>query len=403
MATTSFVYHTLGLRGVRLIYTDYVGGGVVFHVERVASKRRCRGCGARRHHLRLNGRFERKFIALPVGGRRQYVVLHGHYQKCFCCGRTLREPIGFADGKKRYIRAFERLVIDLCRIATIKHVALWLGVGWDLVKKIFKKHLRKRLKRRRLKHVRYLAIDEFALRKGHRYMTVVMDLVSGQVLHVGMGKGGDAVLPFLRKLKALGSRILAVAIDMWAAYVRAVTDALPGVDIVHDPYHVIALANTAIDETRRDLYRQLTGPDRNAIKGTRFLILRGREKLQPDAKDRLAKLKDLNQPLYEAYLLKEDLRTFWSLPKSRARSFLAGWIRRARSTKLKHFVKLATFLEKHQERLLTYFKHRITTGPLEGLNNKIKVLKRQAYGFRDIEYFRLRLLFIHEDVPRFAG
>ena len=153
MATTSFIYHTLGLRGYRLISTEYRNGCVFFHVELAPRKRRCRACRARWQHLRLNGRFQRRFNALPIGRRRQWVVLHGHYQKCCCCGRTLREPIFFAEGKKRYIRAFERLVIYLCRIAPIKHVAEYLGVGWDLVKEIFKKHLRKKNKRRRFRHV----------------------------------------------------------------------------------------------------------------------------------------------------------------------------------------------------------------------------------------------------------
>jgi transposase len=403
MATTSFVYHTLGLHGYRLIRTEYVDGCVYFHVERVRQKRKCRGCRARWNHLRLNGRFQREFIALPVGRRRVFIVLHGHYQKCSCCGRTLREPVPFACGMKRYVKAFERLVVDLCRIATIKHVADFLGVGWDLVKEIFKNHLRKRDKRRRFAQVRYLAIDEFAVRKGHRYMTLVMDLKSGHVLHVGDGKGGDAVVPFLRSLKRRGATIEAVAIDMWPAFIRAVTDALPGVDIVHDPFHVVALANKALDDTRKELYRRLKGADSKVIKGTRFLLLKGGEKLDQPAIHHLSKLASMNEPLIRAYLLKEELRYFWSLTERKARRFLNAWIRRAQNCGLRHFEKLADVLLRHKPQILTYFKHRITTGPIEGLNNKVKVLKRQAYGFRDIEYFKLRLLFIHEEIPRFPG
>ena len=403
MATTSFIYHTLGLRGYRLISTEYKDGCVFFHVELAPRKRRCRACRARWQHLRLNGRFQRQFNALPVGRRRQWVVLHGHYQKCCCCGRTLREPIFFAEGKKRYIRAFERLVIDLCRIAPIKHVAEYLGVGWDLVKEIFKKHLRKKYKRRRFRHVRYLAIDEFAVRKGHRYMTLVMDLESGHVLHVGDGKGGDAVVPFLRTLRRLGATIRAVAIDMWPAFIRAVTDALPGVDIVHDPFHVVALANKAVDDTRRGLYRKLKGSEQKVIKGTRFLLLRANENLSADAAQHLAALQSLNEPLFKAYLLKEELRYFWRLPQRKAHRFLNAWLRRAQASGLHHFQKLAEILLRHKPQILTYFEHHITTGPLEGLNNKVKVLKRQAYGFRDNEYFKLRLLFIHEETPRFSG
>jgi transposase len=128
------------------------------------------------------------------------------------------------------------------------------------------------------------------------------------------------------------------------------------------------------------------------------------EHLKPRSLERLMELMDLNEPLYQAYLLKEDLRMFWNLPDAEgAEIFLDSWIDQARTLGLKHFVKLADTLEEHLPGLLSYFRHRISTGPLEGLNNKIKVLKRQAYGFRDQAYFKLRLYFIHESVPAFAG
>jgi len=131
----------------------------------------------------MNGKVTRTFHALPVGRRKQFavptgrqVVLHGHFQQCRCCGRTLQEPVDSAEGKRRRLKVFERYVIDLCRIATIKHVALLLGVGWDMIKSTFKDHLARRFERRKLNKVRYIAVDEFALRKGHHIMTVVLDL-----------------------------------------------------------------------------------------------------------------------------------------------------------------------------------------------------------------------------------
>jgi transposase len=192
--------------------------------------------------------------------------------------------------------------------------------------------------------------------------------------------------------------------DMSPAYLHAVRTVFPAVDIVHDPYHVVALVNRAIDETRRDLYRKLTDEERQVLKGSRFLLLRGMEHLKPRSLERLMELMEVNEPLYQAYLLKEDLRMFWNLPNAElAKSFLVSWIDQARTLGLKHFVRLADTLEEHCAGLLSYFRHRISTGPLEGLNNKIKVLKRQAYGFRDQAYFKLRLYFIHESVPAFPG
>ena len=404
MATTSFLYHTLRLEGYRHIRTEFVSGCVRHHVELQAHRRRCRGCGARWHELTLGGKFERTFRALPVGQRRQFVVLHGHDQHCRACGGRLREPISFAEGSRRHLKCFERFVVELCRIAPISHVSRHLCVGWDLVKDIFKAHLRRRLRSRKLKKVRYIAVDEFATQKGHRYMTVVLDLETGEILHAHEGKSAKALIPFLKKLKRSRIKLKAVAIDMSEAYISAIKSVLPDVDIVHDPYHVVALANKAIDETRRDMYRTLEGEQRKVLKGSRFLLLRGLENLSESALVRMAELMELNEPLYKGYLLKEDLRMFWNAPdEEEGRSFLEGWILEARSTELPHFVRLAATIERHAERLLTYFKHRISTGPLEGLNNKIKVLKRQAYGFRDHDYFKLRLYFLHEAAVALPG
>jgi transposase len=404
MATTSLLYHTLGLRGYRHLATRFEEGAVFYHVELRPEQRRCRGCGARCHDLTLEGRFERVFRALPVGSKRQFVVLHGHEQRCLRCGELLREPIPFSDGKRRHLRVFERYMVDLCKIAPIKHVAGLLGIGWTAVKEAFKRHLRRRLKQRSLRKVRLIAIDEFAIRKGHEYMTVVLDLETGAILHAVEGRSAAAVIPFLRRLRAAGAPLQAVAMDMWPAYMLAVQEVFPDVAIVHDPYHVVSMANDAVDATRRDMYRQLHGSQRQVIKGTRFLLLKGGEKLDHSALLHLERLESLNQPLYRTYLLKEDLRRLWSMPSEKdAKQFLGAWIARALATRLKHVVSLAKSLRAHRRGLIAYFQHPISTGPLEGLNNKIKVLKRQAYGFRDLEYLKLRLAFIHESTPTFAG
>jgi transposase len=404
MATTSFLYHTQGLRGYTHLRTEYVGGAVRHHIQCAPHRRTCRGCGARWPSLRMGGRFVRTFVALPVGSRRQEVVLHGHEQTCTRCGRTLREPIPFAKGKQRYLNVVATFIVALCQIAPIKHVAEFLGLGWDLVKAVFKGHLARRLQQRSLRDVRLIAIDEFALHKGHRYMTVVLDLETGHILWAEKGRDANALIPFFRRLHHAGARLEAVALDMWPAYLLAVQTVFPQVAIVHDPFHVVALVNRAIDETRRELCHSLNLPDRKIIKGSRFLLLRAGENLDEPARRRLDALIALNQPLYQAYLLKEDLRQLWRQPNSDvAGLFLSRWIERAEAIGLQHFRKLAATLRSHTLQLLSWFQHPISTGPLEGLNNKIKVLKRQAYGFRDLDYFKLRLYFIHESTPAFSG
>lgn len=402
MATNSYLYHTLGLNGYHHLRTDYRHGCVYHHVERRLHKRQCRSCQARWNHLSLEGRFERTILALPVGRRRQYIVLHGHRQECRKCGQTLREPIPFTRGKRRYSKSFARFMVDLCRIATLKSVARLLGVGWDMVKEIHKEHLARRMKKRKLGQMRHLAVDEFATSSGHIYMTVVLDLESGQIVALQEGRDAQALKRCLRRIKRRCANLQAIAVDMSAPYRKAIREVFAGrVDIVHDPYHVVALANKAIDETRRKMMRSLEDAERQELKGSRFVLLRGKEKLKESALEHLERLKQANQPLYQAYLLKERLRTFWSLPgREEGLAFLNGWIEQAKGIGNRFFDRLADTLDSHRRGLLDYFEHRISTGPLEGLNNKIKVLKRSAYGFRDMEYFKLRLYFLHEGLEK---
>lgn len=136
-----------------------------------------------------------------MGFKAQVIMVHGQLQVCFHCGARLREPIPFADGKSRCLRALGRFIVDLCGMTTIKRVAEHLKVSWDFVKDVFKAHLKQRNKHRRLSQVRYLAVDEFATHKGHKYMTTAMDLETGEILFAHEGKDAAALIPFLQRLK----------------------------------------------------------------------------------------------------------------------------------------------------------------------------------------------------------
>ena len=161
--------------------------------------------------------------------------------------------VPFADPRRSYTKAFERYVLELSRRMTIRDVAAHLGVGWDLVKDIQKRDLSRRFAKPKLKHLRRIAIDEIAVAKGHRYMTVVLDLDSGAVVFVGDGKGADALKPFWKRLRPSGAKIEAVAMDMSAAYRGAVSTHLKEAVIVFDHFHVIKLFNDKLSDLRRSL------------------------------------------------------------------------------------------------------------------------------------------------------
>ena len=320
--------------------------------------------------------------------------------ECHACGMVRQVEVPFAEVRRSYTKSFERYVLDLGRCMTIRDVAAHLGVGWDLIKDIQKRDLSRRFAKPKLKHLRHIAIDEIAVAKGHRYLTLVMDLDSGAVVFVGDGKGGDALKPFWKRLRSSGAKIDAVAMDMSAAYRRGVATHLPKAKIVFDRFHVVKLFNEKLSDLRREMHREATDVlHKRVLKGTRWLLLKAEENLDKD-KDEKRKLEEalaLNKPLATAYYMKEDLRRLWEQPGKRfATAFLADWIRRAGASGIKMLQRMGVTLASYRTGLLAYYDARITSGPMEGTNNKIKTMKRQAYGFRDREFFKLKILAIHE-------
>jgi transposase len=403
--STSLLYHAFGIRGYEHVRTDYHGGATIFTIRQDPEDCRCSACGSRR--ITHRGRAERRFLALPIGTRKTSVVLPIPRVECRACGAVRQVAVPFADPRRSYTRSFERYVLELSRRMTIPDVAHHLDVGWDMVKDIPKRDLSRRYAKPKLKHLRALAIDEIAVARGHRYLTVVLDLDSGAVVFVGDGKGADALKPFWKRLRPSGAVIEAVAMDMSGGYRSAVRANLPEAAIVFDRFHVVKLFNDKLSDLRRQLYREATDVQHKAVlKGTRWLLLKNAENLDPE-KDEKARLKEalkLNEPLAVAYYLKEDLRRFWEQPgKHFATTFLDGWIRRAEASGIRILQQMAKTLAAHRSGLLAYYDVMISSGPMEGTNNKIKTMKRRAYGFRDREFFKLKILAIHETRYELVG
>jgi len=403
--STSLLYHAFGIRGYQYTRTDYQDGQVTFTIRQDPKTCRCSACGS--PEVRPRGRVERRFRSLPIGSRATFVALPIPRVECQACRVVRQVEVPFADPRRSYTNSWERYALELSRRMTIRDVAVHLGVGWDAIKDIQKRDLSRRYAKPKLKHLRRIAIDEIAVAKGHRYLTVVLDLDSGAVVFVGDGKGADALKPFWKRLRPSKAKIEAVAMDMSAAYRGAVSAHLPGAKIVFDHFHVIKLFNEKLSELRRALHREATDVmHKEVLKGTRWLLLKNPENLdaEKDEKRRLEEALALNKPLATAYYMKDDLRRFWEQPGKRfATTFLDGWLRRAESSGIKMLQRMAKTLAAHRSGLLAYYDAMITSGPLEGTNNKIKTMKRQAYGFRDKEFFKLKILAIHESKYELVG
>jgi transposase len=403
--STSLLYHAFGVRGYDYVRTDFQDGQVIFTVQQEPDDCRCPACGSR--EVIFRGHVERRFRSLPIGRRASAIVLPIPRVECRACGVTRQVKVPFADPRRSYTKSFERYVLELSRSMTMRDVALHLNVGWDLIKDIQKRDLSRRYAKPKLKHLRYIAIDEIAVAKGHRYLTVVMDLESGAVVFVGDGKGGDALKLFWKRLRPSKAKIEAVAMDMSRAYWGAVLTHLPKAKIVFDHFHVIKLFNDKLSDLRRTMYREATEVmHKEVLKGTRWLLLKNPENLdaKKNEKQRLEEALALNKPLATAYYMKDDLRRFWQQPgKQFATTFLDGWIRRAEASGIRILQQMAKTLAAHRSGLLAYYDVMISSGPMEGTNNKIKTMKRQAYGFRDHEFFKLKILAIHETKYKLVG
>ena len=368
--STSLLYHAFGIQGYRYVRTAYVEGQTIFTLGQEPDTCRCPACGSA--DVVSRGHVERRFRSLPIGLRPTLLVLPIPRVECRACGVVRQVDVTFADPRRSYTRRFERYALELSRRMTIRDVAAHLGVGWDLVKDVQKRDLSRRYARPKLKHLRRIAIDEIAVAKGHRYMTIVMDLGSGAVVFVGDGKGADALEPFWKRLRPSGAKIEAVAMDMSAAYRGAVSTHLKKAVIVFDHFHVIKLFNDKLSDLRRSLYHRAEADQKKVLKGSRWLLMKNPENLDAakDEKQRLEEALALNKPLAAAYYLKEDLRRFWEQPGKRfATAFLNDWLRKAEASGVKMLQQMAKTLAAHRSGLLAYYDATITSGPMEGTNN----------------------------------
>ena len=379
--------------------TEYSQGGAILHIQTKENKICCPRCHKKDYVC--SGTVTREFKSLPMGDRPITLRMTVQRIRCNHCGCTIQEHIPFARAKCQYTKRLAVYIQSLCQYMTIKAVADHLGMSWNTVKEINKEYLRRKYGKPGLDGLKYIGIDEFAVKKGHVYMTIVADLESGQVVYVGDGKGKDALDGFWKRLSRSKCDIKAVSTDLSGAFISAVREHLPDATLVFDHFHVVKLANDALDKVRIDTYKELDSKEKSsAIKGLRWILLGNGERLKSEsAADRLDQALKVNANLATSYYLKEELRRVWNQNgKEQAEVILFNWIKEARGSGIRHMTRLADTIEQHMDGLLAYYDYKISSGKVEGINNKIKTIKRQAFGFRDSDYFKLRILSLHDDI-----
>lgn len=356
--------------------------------------RYCSGCGE--YCDAVHDREERRIRDLPIFEVSVELRVPRLRVACPQCGPKLERLPWLAP----YARVTTRLaqsVARLCRVMSLQHVAVFYALAWSTVKRIDRQSLERELGAVDFTGVRVLGMDEFALHKGHRYATVVIEPPRKRVLWVGRGRGRADVRPFFELLGAHGcQQIEAVVMDMTTAYELEVRRHCPRADIIFDLFHVVAkYGREVIDRVRVDEANRLRAdrPARRLVKSARWLLLRNRDNVtKPEDQVRLRELLAANRALLTVYILRDDLKALWGYRHAGyAQRFWQGWYARAMRSRIGPLKTFARRLKGYLPGILAHCQWPLGTNLIEGINNKIKVIKRMAYGFRDDAYFFLKI------------
>lgn len=322
--------------------------------------------------------------------------LQVEYRRVWCprCQQAKVEQLSFADPSRRITHRLARAIYDLCKVMTVQDVADHFGLDPKTVKAVDQHFLQQEFGQTDYAGLSILAVDEIAVRKGHQYMTVVLDYLTGRVVWMGEGRSKETLDAFFAGMSAEQKQgIQAVAMDMWEPFINRVQHHCPQAQIVFDLFHLVKAFGEVIDEVRRDEVRKaVTHEDRQYIKGSRYVLLKNRQNLRPQERVRLRELLAANARISAVYMLKDQLKMIYHYrSRAWAKKALDQWCERAKEVDhpmMRRFIGRLRFFEYG---ILNHCDHAVGTSRLEGVNNKIKVIKRRAYGFHDPEYFALKV------------
>ena len=354
----------------------------------------CSGCGM---PCRLiHDCEERRVRDLPIFEVPVELIVPRLRVACARCGAKL-ERLNWLEGYARVTTRLASSVARMCQVMSIRHVGRFYRLAWTTVKRIDFRHLDHTLGPVDLSAVTVIGMDEFAIQKGHRYATVIVEPARKRVLWVGRGRGREDVRPFFELLGKEGCRRLqAVVMDMSAGYTEEVRARCPQAEIVYDLFHVVAkYGREVIDRVRVDEANRLRQdrPARHLVKSSRWLLLRNRENVtRAEDRVRLDELLAANRALFTVYVLKDDLKALWGYRHAGyALRFWQQWYHRAMRSRIAPLKAFARNLKPYVPGILAHCRWPLGTNLIEGINNKIKVIKRMAYGFRDDAYFFLKI------------
>jgi transposase len=328
---------------------------------------------------------------------RIYLAFEVRRVECRSCGKVKRERLEFLADNPFYTKRFAYYVGRRCRAATIKDIAAELKLDWHAVKELEKQYMVAQLARAGRPGPKVIGIDEVSISKRHTYRIVVSDLVRQRPIWFGGEDRSQASMgQFYERLgKGKSGRIRLAVMDMWKPFRNATQACAPNAAILFDKFHIMRHLGEALDKVRKSEYARLSGPQRRYIKGQKYTLLSRWDNLTLESRQALKILLAANKRINTAYLLKESFGQLWSYEREGwARRFFENWRASLKWQRLKPYEKFAEMIDRHWDGIAAYCKpeNKVALGFVEGLNNKIRVIQRRAYGLRDEEYLRLKIL-----------
>lgn len=308
-----------------------------------------------------------------------------------------QERFAFLADNPFYTKRFAFYVGKRCSSSTIKEVAKELRLDWKTVKELEKQYLREKLCRAGKAKPKVIGIDEISIHKGHTYRIVVSDLERRvPIWFGGIDRSEESMNLFYQWIGTNKTKHIRLAVmDMWKAFEKSTHKNVPKAAILYDKFHIIRHLNEVLDKVRKSEYARVSGNDRRFIKGQKYNLLSHRENLCLSARQGLKRLLGANKRLLTAYLLKEQFGQLWDYrSEAWARKFFNHWKASLKWQRLKPYEQFAQLIERHWDGIAAFCKseNKVSLGFVEGLNNKIRVIQRRAYGLRDEEYLRLKIL-----------
>jgi len=366
---------------------------IVIEVERKCDYAVCPSCGRSTDRIHQRNTPLRKVEDLPIQGRRVILMVRKRRFICSFCGKVFTELFDSIDKRARRTNRYEQYLYKRGKGMAFKVASLGEGISYTTYRRLWYRAGKREIESRKRPSVEKMGIDEFSRAKGHKYDTVITDIERHRVVEVLKGRGKELLK---RYLEAQETKPSVFVVDMHKPYVSAIEDACPDGDIVIDKFHVIRKVNEALDRIRKTLQRayKKRGGRKRFVYRIRWLLLKGKERLSLEEKERLDYVLGRVPLLYRAYDLKETFRDLYKACENykEGRGCIESWCDMCDTVNAVSFKDIARMVREWIHPISLYFEHRVTNGYTEGVNNKIKVDKRMAYGYRNFENQRIRIL-----------